>query len=76
MRFRRAAHLGLPILLLLAGLACNDDKKTTEPPDDLPAVASDFALPDVNPNSATNGTSISPRDYLGAISCWYFTEST
>lgn len=76
MRFRRAALRMLPVLLLLAGVACDDDNKTTKPPDGLPAVASDFSLPDVNPNSATNGTSVSPRNHLGAISCWYFTEST
>ncbi len=47
---------------------------------DIPDVASgpmpDFTLPDVNPNSATYGTSISPRDHLGEVTAWYFGHST
>ncbi|MEI8255805.1 MAG: hypothetical protein WCJ30_09045 [Deltaproteobacteria bacterium] len=47
---------------------------------DVPDVASgpmpDFTLPDVNPNSATFGTSASPRDHLGQVSAWYFGHST
>ena len=36
----------------------------------------DFLLADINPNSATIGQNISPRDYLQQISGWYFIKST
>ena len=39
-------------------------------------LVADFSLTDVNPNSATYNQSISPRDYLGQTSVWYFGHST
>jgi len=36
----------------------------------------DFSLPDVNPNSATFGRDVSPRDFLGRTSAWYFGHAT
>jgi hypothetical protein len=36
----------------------------------------DFALPDVNPSSATFATDVSPRDRLGRVSAWYFAHAT
>jgi hypothetical protein len=36
----------------------------------------DFQLVDVNPNSATHNQTISPRDYLGQVSAWYFGHAT
>jgi len=36
----------------------------------------DFSLLDVNPTSATYNTMVSPRDYLGQVSAWYFGHST
>ncbi len=36
----------------------------------------DFALLDVNPTSATFNQTVSPRDYLGQVSAWYFGHST
>lgn len=38
--------------------------------------AADFSLPDVNPNSALFETNVSPRDYLGQVSGWYFGHGT
>jgi len=38
-------------------------------------IAPDFALSDANPNSATNNQPVSPRDYLGQVSAWYFGHS-
>jgi hypothetical protein len=35
----------------------------------------DFALIDVNANSATYNQGISPRDYLEQVSGWYFGEA-
>lgn len=40
------------------------------------AVVPDFSLLDDNANSATYGQAISPRDYLGQVSAWYFGHST
>ena len=36
----------------------------------------DFSLADLNPASRTNGKDVSPRQYLGKISAWYFGHST
>ena len=41
-----------------------------DPP--LQPVMPDFSLVDVNPNSASHGQPVSPRQYLGKISAWYF----
>ena len=35
-------------------------------------VEPDFALADVNPNSATHDQDVSPRACIGRISAWYF----
>jgi hypothetical protein len=36
----------------------------------------DFSLPDVNPNSDTFDQQVSPRQYLGGISAYYFGAAT
>lgn len=36
----------------------------------------DFSLLDTNPNSPTYNQSVSPRDFLGQISAWYFGHAT
>jgi hypothetical protein len=36
----------------------------------------DFTLMDVNTNSATYQQSVSPRDFMGQVSGWYFGHST
>lgn len=36
----------------------------------------DFSLTDVNSNSSRFGEAVSPRDYLGKISAWYFGHAT
>ena len=36
----------------------------------------DFALIDVNPTSATFDQPVSPRDYLGQVTGWYFGHAT
>ena len=40
------------------------------------AMQPDFSLMDVNPASATFNQLVSPRDYLGKTSAWYFGYST
>ena len=36
----------------------------------------DFSLEDMNPTSATFGAMVSPRDYEGQVSVWYFGHAT
>ena len=36
----------------------------------------DFSLTDVNATSATFDEPVSPRDYLGKVSGWYFGHAT
>jgi hypothetical protein len=43
---------------------------------DLAGGMPDFCLVDINPTSPRSGDSISPRDYLGEVSGWYFIHST
>ena len=66
----------LLVLLPLVLAACNGS-------DALPLVsqaAPEFQLQDVNPNSATNsattGQPVSPRDYTGTVTAWYFGSAT
>jgi hypothetical protein len=55
-------------------LGCSKDN----PVEPLPqlTVAPDFQLEDVNPNSATAGQPVSPRDELQRVSAWYFGHAT
>ncbi len=46
------------------------DEPEPEPP------VADFSLEDVNPNSPTSASSVSPRQHIGAVSVWYFGHST
>jgi hypothetical protein len=43
---------------------------------DAASIAPDFALEDVNPASSLYQTTVSPRDFLGKVSAWYFGHST
>jgi hypothetical protein len=36
----------------------------------------DFSLLDTNPASSTYNQSVSPRDFVGQISAWYFGHAT
>jgi hypothetical protein len=62
-------------------IACSDDSptKSTPPPPPPPPGANavaEFSIQDVNPNSARSGEMVSPRDYLGSVSAWYFGHAT
>ncbi len=76
MRLRRQWILGLVIALFSGGfvVACKDDSPTAN--HNGPVMAANFSLEDVNDSSETFGAVISPRDYLGSISAWYFGHST
>ena len=60
-----------------AALADAGDAQTVTDATDAPAtIVPDFALTDENPASATYQKSVSPRDYLGQVSAWYFGHAT
>jgi hypothetical protein len=40
------------------------------------AIVPDFTLPDINPTSPSFNQIISPSDYQGTVSAWYFGHST
>jgi len=56
----------------LAG--CGGDDPVQPLPQD--AVAPDWHLEDVNPNSATAGQHVTVRSQLGKVSAWYFAHAT
>lgn len=62
-----ATILGLAVLL---GPGCSDDPTKSDPR------APNFALIDVNPNSERHNETVSPRDYVGSISAYYFGAAT
>lgn len=64
-------------IVMLLALGCGDDKPT-EPGDDLDPTGQvpNFAILDVNPNSATSNQSVSPRNYVSKVSAWYFGHAT
>ena len=53
-----------------------DDSNTSDTPQVAADALDDFALPDVNPMSTSFQDSVSPRDYLGDVTAWYFGHST
>ncbi len=60
-----------------AALADAGDAHTAADAADATAtIVPDFALTDENPASSTYQDSVSPRDYLGQVSAWYFGHAT
>jgi hypothetical protein len=41
-----------------------------------PTAVSNFALPNINPESETFGNTYSPRDFIHSVSGWYFIKGT
>lgn len=72
MRPLRFARILPVVALAVLVTACGKDKAT----DPVVAAMPDFELTDLNPNSATAGLQVSPRDYLQKVSVWYFGHST
>jgi hypothetical protein len=71
--FRILNNLVLIALVFL--FACGKDE-SSRPADEGRDRVPDFIMQDWNPNSARYLESVSPRDYLGQVSCWYFTAAT
>jgi hypothetical protein len=79
--FAPIRRLARPLLALMALLAliplasgCGDRSPTrSDPPTRSPGeLKPDFHLQDLNAGSARFGQAVSPRDYLGKVSAWYF----
>ena len=66
----------LPALALLAACAPAGDSAAPGGSVELGQQAADFLLEDLNLTSPRAGDAISPRDYLGEVSGWYFIHST
>jgi hypothetical protein len=64
-----------PLLAIWAALGCGDETQAP-PPDDVDERVPDFSIPDVNPASLRSGENVSPRDYEGRVSAWYFGHAT
>ena len=69
-------HVSIVLLVALALPACGGS--SSAPPSDIPPgeMAPDFALEDANPNSPTATEDVSPRDYVGTVSAYYFGHAT
>jgi hypothetical protein len=69
-----------PLLLAGAALAlaagCGEDPSSGPSGPAAGTQAPDFAVLDVNPNSPRHGEAVSPRDYEGLVSAWYFGHAT
>ena len=63
-----ARKQGVELLSLMMVMGCIGSEKNGLMPD--------FTLQDVNPNSARYQMEVSPRDYLGNRSAWYFGHAT
>ncbi len=54
----------------------NDNGEPVDDPQPSADALTDFAAGDVNPDSARFQEEVTPRDYLGQVSAWYFGHST
>ena len=83
-RIRILSCLLVAAAAALASVGCHNDLTGARPASNAPdtgAVADSgampcFALEDVNPNSTTFGKQVTPRQFLGQISAWYFGHSS
>lgn len=67
-------YASLVFLLVLA--ACGGSSSAPPGDVDVGELAPDFALEDVNSASPTALEAVTPRDYLGKVSAWYFGHAT
>jgi hypothetical protein len=75
LRHRIAASAASAALAAVLLTACSWNDGTVGPTIGDAAVV-DFGLLDVNPTSPRADQIVSPRDYLGSVSAWYFGHST
>ena len=70
------SHVTLPLAALFLAVGCGSGGGSPLPVTSDPQMAPDFALEDVNDTSATHTVDVSPRDYIGKVSGWYFGDAT
>ena len=75
-RLGRGTALVSLLALLIAAVGCGKDEKSPVAPLPTQTQVPDFSLTDVNPNSATSGQAVSPRQQMTRISAWYFGHAT
>ena len=80
---RRQVMVSMVLALSTVALGfagCADDGGSSDGLTGVPELAADavpaFSLIDLNPNSATYDQAVSPRDFLGGLSAWYFGHAT
>ena len=74
---RLRIHTALPFAFALLLAACGGSSSTLPSGNvDVGLVAPDFLLEDVNAASPTTAEDVSPRDYLGKVSAYYFGHAT
>jgi len=73
----------MTLLVVVGASACtaglwdnNTDDFLVEGDGGAPAEVRDFTLLDVNTTSASFDSPVSPRDFIGRISVWYFGHAT
>lgn len=72
-----AAFAAVTVAVLLLGCGAPQGSADAGLGPDAGAIAlSDFSLPDVNAASPTGGQNVSPRDFQGRVSAWYFGHSS
>jgi len=85
METHRRLAPALLLAALVAGAGCGSDSSPAAPDNNggdtnggqtTEQSVPDFALTDVNSTSTTYDTLVSPRDFLGEVSAWYFGHST
>jgi hypothetical protein len=64
------------MLLASLVLGCGEDDPAKPVVLDPNEPVPDFSVLDVNPNSSTTGQPVSPRNYVGKVSAWYFGHAT
>ncbi len=75
---RPLASLVLALAVTAAGCGGDDTSGPTPTPPGQPGpdAVADVSVPDVNDTSPRFGELVSPRDYLGKVSAWYFGHAT
>jgi hypothetical protein len=66
----------LAAALALAACGGGTEVEAVGPGPTVGELAADFSLPDHNPSSPSFSALVSPRQFLGKISAWYFGHAT
>ncbi len=77
LRFSIASVITVTLSLVLTSCGCSGcSDELGQAPGPGTSVVNSFFLEDVNPDSATHQSNVSPRQHLTRVSAWYFGHST